>query len=86
MTELQLAGLLADLIHREVDDPAELIALGIHTVSYTHLDVYKRQASRTMALTAPQTSRSRPMPPPREAPSFMAVSRGSSSCLLYTSR
>ena len=30
MTELQLAGLLADLIHREIDDPAELIALGIH--------------------------------------------------------
>ena len=30
VAELQLAGLLADLIHREVDDPAELIALGIH--------------------------------------------------------
>ena len=27
MAELQLAGLLADLVHREIYDPAELIAV-----------------------------------------------------------
>ncbi len=30
MAELQLAGFLADLVHREIDDPAELIAVLIH--------------------------------------------------------
>ena len=30
VAELQLAGLVADLVHREVDDPAELIALLVH--------------------------------------------------------
>ena len=30
MAELELAALVADLIHREVDDPAELVALLVH--------------------------------------------------------
>ena len=34
VAELQLAGLLADLIHREVDDPAELIALDVHMAGH----------------------------------------------------
>ena len=32
VTEFQLAGLLTDLVHGEVDDPAELIALLIHVL------------------------------------------------------
>ena len=30
MAKLKLAGLLADLVHREIDDPAELVALLVH--------------------------------------------------------
>ena len=30
VAEFKLAGLLADLVHREIDDPAELVALLIH--------------------------------------------------------
>ena len=30
MTEFQFSGLLADLIHREIHDPAELIAILLH--------------------------------------------------------
>ena len=30
VAELQLAALLADLVHREIDDPAELVALLVH--------------------------------------------------------
>ena len=30
VAELQLAGFLADLVHREIYDPAELVAVGSH--------------------------------------------------------
>ena len=43
MTEFQFTGFLADFIHREIDDPAELISLFIHMSGHLgtqHLDHY----------------------------------------------
>ena len=44
MAELQLAGLLADFVHREVYDPAELIAVGLHMAFSQSADVAAENA------------------------------------------
>ena len=38
VAELELTRLVADLIHREVDDPAELIALLVHMAGYVRAE------------------------------------------------
>ena len=52
MAELQLTGLVADLIHREVDDPAELVAFLVHValdVRAKGLDEHARELRRRSA-------------------------------------
>ena len=52
VAELQLTGLVADLIHREVDDPAELVAFLVHValdVRAEGLDEHARELRRRSA-------------------------------------
>ena len=69
--------------HQRVGKANSLLAA---PVSYTHLDVYKRQASLTVQRrrVAQQSTSDRLAAPPR--PSTIRALTGSSPCLLYTSR
>ena len=46
VAELQLTGLVADLIHREVDDPAELVAFLVHMAGYVRAEDLDHHANK----------------------------------------
>ena len=46
VAELELTGLVADLIHREVDDPAELIALLVHMAGHVRAEDLDHHANK----------------------------------------
>ena len=53
MAELKLAGLLADLVHREIDDPAEFVALLIHVAGHCRSEHLAHDAGRFLRLALP---------------------------------
>ena len=48
MAEFQLAGLLADLVHGEVDDPAKFVPLGVHVTRHGRTELRAQHARRLL--------------------------------------
>ena len=74
---LALSGLFASRRYREVAGVVLMLVVSAGAVSYTHLDVYKRQT--------PERSTMRP-PSAAQEPRWASQPALQRNCLLYTSR